>query len=182
MEIPAWMAGLRKVVRSEMKKVLVPLDGSEASEKALAFLHQVCAKNDAIVLFSVEKPKYPVKTGDSPGRQIPATEPFGLVTPEVPVLSESEEKSFASQIGETKDYVERLAAPLREAGFNVSTVVWLDDHADEAIIRFARDFQPTFIALSRSTRLQPSERLFGSVTTRVVESNVAPILVVPSVT
>lgn len=175
---PEWV--VKKGSKSEMKKVLVPLDGTLASEKALPFLHRVCAENDAIVLFSVEKPKYPVKTGDSPGRAIPATEPFGLVTPEVPVLAESEEKSFASQIGETKDHMERLAAPLREAGLNVSTVVLLDEHADEAIIRFARDFKPTFITLSRSTRLQPAERLFGSVTTRVVESNVAPIMLVPS--
>ena len=44
-----------------MKKVLVPLDGSQASEKALPFLHQVCAENDTIVLFSVQKPTYPVQ-------------------------------------------------------------------------------------------------------------------------
>jgi hypothetical protein len=47
-----------------MKKVLVPLDGKKASEEALPFLHQVCAENDTIVLLSVQKPEYPVKTGD----------------------------------------------------------------------------------------------------------------------
>jgi nucleotide-binding universal stress UspA family protein len=162
-----------------MKHILVPLDGAQASEKALPFLHEVCAENDTIVLFSAQKPRSPVQTGFVAGRGIQDTEAFGLVNPDLPVF-EAEDQSFAEQFGETKDYLERLAAPLRDAGFNVRTEVSLDEHADEAIIQFARDFKPTFIVLSRSTRLQPAERLFGSVTTRVIESNVAPIMLVPS--
>jgi nucleotide-binding universal stress UspA family protein len=163
-----------------MKILLVPLDGTQASEKALPFLHQVCAENDTIVLFSAPKPKYQVKTGERPGDAIPEMEAFGLVDQEMPVFAETEDQIFAEQFGETKDYLEGLAAPLRGAGFNVRTEVRFDEHADEAIIQFARDLKPTFIILSRSTRLQPAERLFGSVTTRVVESNVAPIMLVPS--
>jgi nucleotide-binding universal stress UspA family protein len=163
-----------------MKKVLVPLDGTLASEKALPFLDQVCSEKDTVVLFSSQKPIYPAKTGDSPGTAIPATEPFGLVTPEVPVLAESEEKSFSAQAGEARDYLERLAGPLRKVGVDVRTEVRFEEQPDEAIIRFARDFKPTFIVLSRSTRLRPAERIFGSVTTRVIESDVAPVMLVPS--
>jgi nucleotide-binding universal stress UspA family protein len=107
-------------------------------------------------------------------------EGFGLVTPEAPAFADTQDQSAASRFGETKDYLERLAAPLRNAGISVTTEVSIANHADEAIIRFAKASKPAFIALSRSTRLQPNERLFGSVTTRVVESNVAPILLVPA--
>ncbi len=112
-----------------MKKVLVPLDGSQASEKALPFLRQVCAENDTIVLFSVQKPELPVQTGTLPGRAIEGAEV--LVTPEVPVLAETVEQGFARQVDETKGYLERLAAPLRDAGFNVRTEVSLDEHANQ---------------------------------------------------
>jgi nucleotide-binding universal stress UspA family protein len=163
-----------------MNQVLVPLDGAPASEKALPFLHQVCAEDDTIILFSAPKPTYPVATGTLPGVPIAEAEGIGAVTPEVPIFAETEDQHLAEQLSETKDYLERLAAPLRDAGFSVRTEVSLDEHADAAIIQFARHFKPTFIVLSRSTRLQPPERLFGSVTTRVIESNVAPIMLVPS--
>jgi nucleotide-binding universal stress UspA family protein len=163
-----------------MKQVLVPLDGAQSSEKALPVLHQLCTGDDTIVLFAARKPAYPVKTGVQPGDAIREVEEFGLVTPEVPVFAESDGQTAARQTGETKDYLEALAVPLRNAGFSVRTEVSLDERADESIIQFARAFKPTFIVLSRSTRLQPAERLFGSVTTRVIESNVAPIVLVPS--
>jgi nucleotide-binding universal stress UspA family protein len=163
-----------------MKNVLVPLDGTQEAEKVLPVLQQVCAQNDSVVLFSVRKPAYPTETGTSPGRPIPEMEAFGLVTHEVPVFAESEEQSFASQVAETRDYLERLAGPLRKAGINVRTDVSIDDRADEAIIQLAQKLKPTFIALSRSTRLRPNEKMFGSVATRVVESAVAPILLVPT--
>jgi nucleotide-binding universal stress UspA family protein len=163
-----------------MKKVLVPLDGTKASEHSLPFLQQICAESDTIVLLSVQKQASAVQTGTSPGRQIPATEPFGLVTPEVPTYAETEDESGASQIHAQRDYLEQAAASLRQAGLDVRTEVRLDENADEGIIKFARSFDPTFIVLSRSTRLRPAERLFGSVTTRVIESDVAPVLLVPS--
>ena len=162
-----------------MRSVLVPLDRTEASEKALPFLNQVCAKNDGIALFSVVKLAEPIRTGGVRGTTLPEAE-LGVLVPELPVFAENEEKTSSSQVGEAKDYLERLAGPLREAGFIVQTRVSVDDRPEEAIIRFARGLKPTFITLSRSTRLQPAERLFGSVTTRVVESNVAPIMLVPS--
>lgn len=161
-----------------MKNVLVPLDGTQAAEKALPLLQQVCTTNDTIVLFSVQKPKSPVMTGTLPGQIVEEGLPF--VTPEVPVFAEKEEQTLARQTNETKDYLERLAVPLREAGFNVRTEVRLDEHAVEAITQFARDFKPAVIVLSRSPRLQPPERLFGSVATRLFESSVAPMLLIPS--
>jgi nucleotide-binding universal stress UspA family protein len=161
-----------------MKKVLVPLDGTRVSEEALAFLHHVCAQDDTIVLLSVQKPVDPIQTGSLPGHLIEEADLYPVVTPDV-ALTEPGEQTIARQVDEAKGYLEGLAGPLREAGFKVSTEVRINEHADRAIVQFARDFQPTFITLSRSTRLQPAERLFGSVTTRIVESNVAPIMLVP---
>ena len=102
------------------------------------------------------------------------------VTPEVPVLAETVEQGFARQVDETKGYLERLAAPLRDAGFNVRTEVSLDEHANRAQSSNSRGTLSRPLSPSRAARdLSTAERLFGSVTTRVIESNVAPIMLVP---
>jgi nucleotide-binding universal stress UspA family protein len=96
------------------------------------------------------------------------------------MFRETDDQSFDRQVHEATDYLEGLATPLRRAGFEVKTEVRLDEHPAETIIELAKELKPSFIAMLRRTRFGLAERLFGNVATRVVESEVAPILLVPS--
>jgi nucleotide-binding universal stress UspA family protein len=167
-----------------MKSILVPLDGTNTAERTLSFLEQVSNPGDKVVLLSVQKPEAPVKSGSLPGQVVrggfaPAGGVTGLVTPPTPVYRETDDQSFERQIHHAMDYLEGLAAPLRKTGLEIRTEVRLDEHPAEAIIAYARDMRPTFITMLRRTRFGLGELLFGNVATRVIESEVAPVLLVP---
>ncbi|HLF76106.1 MAG TPA: universal stress protein [Dehalococcoidia bacterium] len=168
-----------------MKNVLVPLDGTKDAEAALPLLEQVCSSGDSIVLLSVQKPEDAQATGTVPGRRVrggfagPSGGVMGMVTPDVPVYDETKDQTLQRQIGETQDYLEGLAADLRRAGLDVKTEVRMDDHPAQAIVEYAKQMKPTFIAMLRRTHLGVGEILFGSVATQVIRSEVAPVLFVP---
>jgi nucleotide-binding universal stress UspA family protein len=102
------------------------------------------------------------------------------MTPEVPVYAETAEQSVQGQIDETKDYLEGLAGVIRGKVHKVETVVLVEDKPDEAIIDFATKMHPTFIAMLRRSHPGIAEMLLGRVASKIVRSEVAPVLFVPT--
>jgi nucleotide-binding universal stress UspA family protein len=169
-----------------MKSVLVPLDGTRNAEAALVSLAALCDPGDRVVLLKVEKPETPQRSGFRPGPVVTQAivGPFGgatgVASPDVPVYFETGEQTVQRQLAEAQDYLETLASELREKGFQVDAEVLIDDHADRAIVEYARILKPAFIAMLRRTNQGVAERIFGSVASSVLKADVAPVLFVPA--
>jgi nucleotide-binding universal stress UspA family protein len=167
-----------------MKRVLVPLDGSEQAESALLPLAQLLAKGDVVALLWIGKPEHLQRVGSSPDGRRGAGfigSPGSMVSapPDISVFAETRPQVEERQISEGRDYLERLAAGLRNLGFWVTTHCQIAEHPAEVVVEFARDMKPTFIVMVRRSHFGVGEVLFGSVATRVIEAEVAPVLLVP---
>jgi nucleotide-binding universal stress UspA family protein len=140
-----------------MKRVLVPLDGTRNAEAAIPSLVQFCGLDDEVVLLKVEKPESPQRGGYRPSAAVmdAITGPVGgfatLAPPDVPFYVETGGQAIQRQLDEAKDYLEGLAGDLRASGRKVETEVLISDKPDEAIIDYAREMRPTFIAMLRRT-------------------------------
>jgi nucleotide-binding universal stress UspA family protein len=165
------------------KRILVPLDGTENSEAALRYIPDLCAPGDEVTLLRVEKPQPRPSIGTQPGQgagfvSTTAGTLRDVVPPDQPIYAETEGQALQRQRDETRDYLERLAAGLRESGLEVTTHVLIEAKVDEAIIDYARARQSTTIAMVRRTHSVVGD-LFGSVALSVIRSGVAPVLVLP---
>lgn len=169
-----------------MKSVLVPLDGTVEAEKALPPLSELCSKGDTLVLLTVVKPEGPAKTGSAPGRRVRggfgglSGGVSGLVTPEVPTYSETTDQVSQRQISEGIDYLKSFVPSFEANGIKVRIEVLTDEHPADAIVKFAKTLQPTFIAMTRRPHTGITGVLTGSVASHVVRADVSPVLLVPS--
>ena len=167
-----------------MKSVLVPLDGSEAAEAVLPFLEQVCSPGDTVVLLSVQHPENPERIGATPGGVVrggfngPSGGVLGVATPEVSIFAETKDQVGERQINEAQGYLHSLASRLRNTAEVRSEVLLANNPADE-IVRYAHRMKPTFIVMRSRTRPGLTERFFGGVIGRVLQAEVAPVLLVP---
>jgi nucleotide-binding universal stress UspA family protein len=168
-----------------VKRILVPLDGTKNAEAALQALAQFCDPDDEVVLVKVEKPGAPQRGGFRPSAPVveaitgPNAGVASLAAPDVPFYVETGDQVIQRQVGETKDYLERLAHDLRTEGHAVKTEVLIADKPGEAIVQYARETRPAFIAMLRRTHPSVAELIFGSVASSVMKADVSPVLFVP---
>jgi nucleotide-binding universal stress UspA family protein len=146
---------------------------------------QICGPDDEVVLLKVEKPESSQRGGYRPSAAVmdAVTGPAGgfatVSPPDVPFYIETGDQTIQRQLDEAKDYLDGLASDLRASGRTVETEVLISDKPDEAIIDYAREMHPTFIAMLRRTHPGIAEVIFGSVATSVMKADVAPVLFVP---
>jgi len=169
-----------------MKRVLVPLDGSKAAERAIALIEQVCVVGDAVVILSVKKHQEPERTGAVPGRVIkggfagPSGGVMAVVRPDTSVFEETKGQVHERESNEARDYLEHQAAGLRRAGIEVQTAVVFSESPTTAILAYAIAMKPTFIAIVHTDGHSGlGDRLRGSTTNQIINSQVAPVLVIP---
>jgi nucleotide-binding universal stress UspA family protein len=164
-----------------MKNVLVPLDGTSVAENVIGEVEKLCRPEDHLVLFTVVAPHRPLSTGSRPAFELTplSAGSAGMATNrDVPVKGETTDQAAQSELSEASDYLEGRAARLRKSGYRVDVHAVIDDKPAEAIINFARQTQPDFIAMVRHTH--GFKAMLGSVTTSVVKSNIRPVLLVPT--
>ncbi len=138
------------------KKILVPLDGSELSEKALVHGHALAkALGAQLVLLCVVV--FPTRDFD--------------VTPPM------EDAVSSEVLAETKRYLENHAGKLRRAGVGVTTFAESGRVAD-TIIDFAASHQVDLIVMSTHGRTGAARWIIGSVADRVVHGAHVPVLLV----
>jgi nucleotide-binding universal stress UspA family protein len=168
-----------------MKRILVPIDGTRHAETALKTLTEFCESDDEIVLLKVEKRHAPQRAGYLPSPVLndaivgPAGSMARAGTVDVPVYAETGDQAIQRQFDEAKDYLEGLADDVREDGFKVDTEVLIDEHPARAIVDYAREMKPAFIAMLRRTTFAIPELIFGSVASNVMRADVAPVLFIP---
>ncbi len=141
------------------KKILVPLDGSELSERALVHAHALAkALGAQVVLLRVVV--FPTRDYD--------------VTPPM------EETVSAEMLSETKRYLENHAGNLRRAGVTATTFAESGRVAD-TIVDFTETHQIDLIVMSTHGRTGAARWIIGSVADRVVHGAHVPVLLVRAI-
>lgn len=139
-------------------RILVPLDGSMLSEQVLAWA-QILAGGlgSRVQLLRVVEP-VPEELSDTA---------HGLFTHRIE----------ANVVSRAQDYLEDLAAPLRNGGLSVTTTVQIGKPA-ECIAGEAAKEQDTLLAMTTHGRSGIGRWLLGSVTDKVLHTTTTPLLMV----
>ncbi len=147
------------------ERILVCLDGSEIAEQIMPYASEQAMRfQSKLVLFQA----VPEPVAYSPG--IPGGEP-------VPVQTDTMLEESKETFDRAKDYLERMAAPLRERGVQVETVTSLGK-AGETILDYADRNSVDLIAIATHGRSGLGRAVFGSVADHVLRGSGLPILVI----
>jgi nucleotide-binding universal stress UspA family protein len=145
-----------------LKRVIVPLDGSELSERILPWV-QALAKNldlDVIVLGIY----------GSPVKAAAASEGF---------YNTAQLEAFVAELrAETSGYLAGKAEEMKRAGFEKVSIVAKEGLSADEIMAFARHTPDSLVAMCTHGRSGVKRWMLGSVTETVVRHSGAPVLVV----
>ncbi|MDI6873789.1 universal stress protein [Candidatus Solincola sp.] len=148
-----------------LERVLLPVDGSETSKKAVDFAVRLLEKSGCRVtlLAVVEEPAYAAFWSD------------GMIAPEV-VLPPPEELrgELEKRAGRM---LEESSTPVKEAGLEVETLVRFGSAASE-ILREAEEGGYDLVIMGSHGRGVLGGFLLGSVSNRVVHHARCPVLIV----
>jgi nucleotide-binding universal stress UspA family protein len=148
-----------------LKSILVPLDGSELSEDALAVASDLASRIDAtITLVRVVEPIWASTYGAFAEASALASQQITEVEQQLQI--------------EARGHLDKIANSLRERGMRVGWEVRSGRAADE-IIRAAETMSADIIVISTHGRGGLRRFALGSVTNEVIHRGVTPILAIP---
>jgi nucleotide-binding universal stress UspA family protein len=154
-----------------LSHVLVPIDGSNLSEKALDYALNILDKeNGRLTLMTVIDPpatrfQYPTLHHTAPESTIE-------------VIREMEQATEHSR-SEAREYVQHWAERLASTGLQIETLVRQGDPAKE-ILAYEEEHVPDAIVMATHGRSGISRWLLGSVTQKVLNAACVPVFVIPS--
>ncbi|MFC2068530.1 universal stress protein [Chloroflexota bacterium] len=144
-----------------IKRILLPLDGSEVGESAILYTQELAqALGSEIILFQV----LPVATTQLAEAAIYPTRIS---------IKKFEEESKASALV----YLDGVGKPLKESGIRTSNIVMIGSPANQ-IIDYAKDNAVDLIAMSTHGRTGIGRWVFGSVTDKVLHAGDTGVLVI----
>ncbi len=149
--------------------ILVPLDGSELSEKALDAAKNLASSSEATVhLIEVvsRNPEFEARRGTSGFFQTGELE------------LNTARQLIDRQIERAIEYLEMVSVGLQGAGINVVTAIG-EGAADEQIVHYAKENNIDLIVMSTHGHGGLRRLFLGSVTDRVVHSGEKPVLILP---
>lgn len=149
-----------------LRHVLVPLDGSPLAEEALEYAQAIVAPDGKITLVSA------VEVDDIPAYG-PALMP--LVRTSLPDYQDA----LNNLIPQANAYLQHIADRLQLRGVRAVFEARLGEPA-AVIVDVARELNVDAIVISTHGRSGIGRWLFGSVTTKVLETANRPVFVVPS--
>ena len=136
-----------------IKKIMVPLDGSEFAEAVLPYAAEIARRTSSRVLL------------------------FTAVTPIATWDATASMVRWDRELELAQEYLNRKAAELTAGGLSVDATAMLGDAA-ECILKVAREEKIDLIALTTHGRSGLTRWLFGSVATKLVQSSDLPLLVI----
>ncbi len=142
-----------------LKRIVVPLDGSELAEMAIPHALELARKMDLeIVLLRAYALPVPAYTAED-------------YAPDLGELWEQMKK-------EAREYLEKKADQLQKEGLRKVSTVLLEGYAAEKIINLARERPESLVAMCTHGRSGVGRWVLGSVTDRVVRHSEEPVLVI----
>lgn len=150
------------------QRILVPLDGSEAAEAALAHAQSLAAALGATVhLLRV------VSEADAVDAPVVTDNPLASES-----ARELARRFLSANLAAAREYLGKAAAPVMAQGLRVEMAV-REGPAAEQIGEYARQRGIDLVVMSTRGRGAVQRLLLGSVTDRVVRSAGLPVLVIP---
>ena len=144
-----------------VRNLLVPVDGSELSERAMRASIDLARQLGAAITGFVVEPDMPLPTiGTQPALYVRARDEHELRTD-----------------GHALDVLSRFGAMASECGVAFSGRHARTDHVDAAIIELARELDSDMIVMATHGRGAFGELLFGSHTKNVLTKSKIPLLV-----
>jgi nucleotide-binding universal stress UspA family protein len=149
-------------VTLELERILVPLDGSEASARALGEAESLARLwGSELYLASV----------------IPT--PPAIAVPYMIEASAESEAVRQSLETDYQNYLEEAAAPLRERGLPVETATQRADNVHGGLLELLEKTRAGLLVMSTQGRGGVARLFLGSVANRMVRSSPVPVLVIP---
>ena len=141
-------------------RILVPLDGSELAECALAHVRAIAkgCKADKVVLLRVLEPV--------------------IGAPHDSVSAERIRQAAGKLEADAEEYLNKVAGNLKKDGIPAEAELVLGGEPAAKIIEFAKKDGATLIIISTHGRSGVSNWFFGSVAERVVRHSPVPVLMV----
>ena len=152
-------------------KILVPLDGSALSEKALAMAQNLASTSDTSIHLMQVISLWP----ELDARRGSGGEPITILEME----QDAARQLIEIRTARGKAYLEGLAVQLQQAGIHVTTVM-REGAADENIVEYAKEQDIDLIVMSTHGRSGFKRFFVGSVTDRVIRTGETPVLVLPA--
>ncbi|MCE2404846.1 MAG: universal stress protein [Dehalococcoidia bacterium] len=153
------------------QRVLVPLDGSDLSEKTLPKAAEMANSSGATLhLLQVvsRRPEIDAMKGSDIHALYAGVDPVRQAREEI-----DRHKAAARR------YLDNLASRLRDEGANAETAV-VEGYAHEKILEYARENGIDLVVISTHGYGGFKRMLLGSVTDRIIRSGEVPVLVLPS--
>jgi nucleotide-binding universal stress UspA family protein len=147
------------------ERILVCLDGSKLAEQIMPYAAEEAIRFQCklVLLQVVQEP-----VTFSPG--IPGEAP-------VPIETDTMVEETKEALSRAKNYLEKLAEPLRKRGIQVKTVA-IPGGAGEAILDYAITNNINLITIATHGRGGLRRAVFGSVADRVLRESRLPVLVI----
>jgi nucleotide-binding universal stress UspA family protein len=147
------------------KRILVCLDGSELAEQIMPYAtaEAIHFEGKLVLLQVVQEPVVygPALPGEAP----------------LPIQTDAMVEVTKASLNRAKEYLEKLAEPLRRKGIQVDTVA-IPGRADEAILDYANSNRIDLIAIATHGRGGLRRAVFGSVADHVLRESGLPVLVI----
>lgn len=165
------------------KQMLVPLDGSALSEEVLPLVKGLLevGVEEATPFTAGEAPQATRRRRRGLRRSLPlagssVAAPSAVIPATPPAYVETKDQAVERREHELLLFLNQVGRPLLEAGGPVHTVVHFGDPAKQ-IIDFARSGRFDLLVMATRGRSGLRETLQSSVTSEVIRSGVAPVLV-----
>ena len=159
-----------KIPRVELKKLLLPLDGSPFSETPIPFIEELTKETEAeTVLTVVSEPPLVPSYGDRPIN---------------PTWEKYRNTLWAETQQQASEYLKRVEAKLKKQGMKVKSQVIPGElgKVAESIMQAAQKENVDLIAMTTHGRSGVSRWVYGGVANRIVEEPLQPVLLIrPSV-
>jgi len=152
--------------------ILVPLDGSDLGEKALRSAESFARFHSAVLHLIHVVPPLPELEGAKRGL-------IAAISAQAAAHQQRAARDLLEdRISSGKEYLEQIAANLRDAGIKVETAI-IEGAVADRILEYAKDHDVDLVAMSPHGYGGIKRLLLGSVTDRIIRSSHTPILVLP---
>jgi len=155
-----------KVSEVELKKLLLPLDGSTFAEATIPFIKELTrGTNTEIVLTTVCEPPLVPSYGDRPIN---------------PAWKKHRDALWTEMQKQASEYLEKLKARLEKQGIKIKSQVIPGDlgRVAESIMQAAQNEKVDLIAMTTHGRSGVSRWVYGGVANRIVEQSAQPVLLI----
>ncbi|MBN2462132.1 MAG: universal stress protein [Dehalococcoidia bacterium] len=155
-----------KVSHVELKKLLLPLDGSPFAEAPFPFIEELTkGTKTEIVLTTVSEPPLVPSYGDHPIN---------------PAWKKHRDALWAETQQQASEYLEKLKARLEKQGMKIKSQVIPGDlgRVAESIMQTAQREKVDLIVMAPHGRSGVSRWVYGGVANRIVEQSAQPVLLI----